>query len=183
MLFAGAGTASSSGGGGNFLIPNGTFVVELVIFLVVLGVMAKWILPPLQGVVEARRERVRGEIERAEQLHAEAAGVLSERDRVLAEARAQARGVVDDANRAAEAALSQARESAQHEYESLLEAARVEVAAERGRAREELVRRLEPLVVSAAERVLGNDIDAQRHRSLINEAVATARLAPEAGEG
>ena len=54
MLFASAG-ATSSGNGGNFLIPNGTFVVELVIFLVVLGVVAKWILPPLKAVSETRQ--------------------------------------------------------------------------------------------------------------------------------
>ena len=48
MLFASA-AGANSGNGGNFLIPNGTFVVELVIFLVVLGVIAKWILPPCAG--------------------------------------------------------------------------------------------------------------------------------------
>ena len=57
MLLANAG-AAGSGNGGNFLIPNGTFVVELVIFLVVLGVIAKWILPPLQEVSETRQSRI-----------------------------------------------------------------------------------------------------------------------------
>ena len=37
MLFASA-AGGSSGNGGNFLIPNGTFIVERVIFLVVLGI-------------------------------------------------------------------------------------------------------------------------------------------------
>jgi len=60
------------GNGGNFLIPNGTFVVELVIFLVVLGVIAKWILPPLRDVVDTRRERVATALAKAEQARARA---------------------------------------------------------------------------------------------------------------
>ena len=69
MLFASAG-AASSGNGGNFLIPNGTFVVELVIFLVVLGVVAKWILPPLQEVSETRRVRISSASQKAEEARA-----------------------------------------------------------------------------------------------------------------
>jgi F-type H+-transporting ATPase subunit b len=173
MLFASA-AASSSGNGGNFLIPNGTFVVELVIFLVVLGIIAKWILPPLQQVSETRRVRVRTELEKAEAARAEAEGVLAERDRVLSEARSQARGVIDHANQGADAALEQGRARGQEEYERLVEASRREVAAERSRARQELVARLDSLVVSAAERVLGNHVDPGRHRELIHEAVAVA---------
>ena len=120
MLFASA-AASSSGNGGNFLIPNGTFVVELVIFLVVLGIIAKWILPPLQQVSETRRVRVRTELEKAEAARAEAEGVLAERDRVLSEARSQARGVIDHANQGADAALEQGRARGQEEYERLVE--------------------------------------------------------------
>ena len=31
----------------NFLIPNGTFFFVLIIFLIVLGVIAKWVVPPI----------------------------------------------------------------------------------------------------------------------------------------
>src|ERR1019366_4049218 len=96
MLLASAGAASS--GGGNFLIPNGTFIVELVIFLVVLGFIAKWILPPLQEVGETRRARIRTSLQGAEQARAEAQNLTAERDRLLAEARVQARGILDHTN-------------------------------------------------------------------------------------
>jgi F-type H+-transporting ATPase subunit b len=173
MLFANAG-AASSGNGGNFLIPNGTFVVELVIFLVVLGIVAKWILPPLQEVSEARRLGISSALQKAEQVRAESQSVLAECDRVLAEARAQARVVIDHANQGADLALDQGRARGQEEYERLAEAARTATEAECRRAREELLRRLEALVVAAAERVLGSGVDAYHNRGLIGEAVAAA---------
>jgi F-type H+-transporting ATPase subunit b len=173
MLFASA-AGGSSGNGGNFLIPNGTFVVELVIFLVVLGVIAKWILPPLQQVAEARRVRIRTALEQAETSRAETPGVLAERDRILSEARLQARGIIDHANQDADTALEQGRVRGQEEYARLVEASREEISGECRRAREELVGRLDSLVVASAERVLGSHVELGRHRRSIDEAVAAA---------
>jgi F-type H+-transporting ATPase subunit b len=173
MLFASA-AGGSSGNGGNFLIPNGTFIVELVIFLVVLGIIAKWILPPLQEVTETRRARILGELAKAEESRAAAKDILAERDRVIQLARVKARDIVDLANQGADSALEQGRARGQREYERLVEASRAEVTAECGRAREELIARLDSLVVSAAERVLNSHIDPNEHRELIHEAVAAA---------
>jgi F-type H+-transporting ATPase subunit b len=170
MLFASAGAGSS--GGGNFLIPNGTFVVELVIFLVVLGVVAKWILPPLQQVTETRRLRIRAALQKADEARVEAQRLLAERDRVLADARAEARLIVDRANKDADVVFEQRRQEGQEEHERLVAASRAVTADDSRRVREELVGCLDTLVVAAAERVLGNGVDIERHRDLIREAVA-----------
>lgn len=173
MLFASAG-AASSGNGGNFLIPNGTFVVELVIFLVVLGVVAKWILPPLRAVSEERQARISSASQKADEARAEAQSVLAERDRVLADARAQARGIVDHANQGADQAVQNGRQRGQQEYERLVSASRTSTAEEGRRAREELLGRLDVLVAAAAERVLGSRVEVEQHRRLIDEAIAAA---------
>ena len=173
MLFASAG-AASSGNGGNFLIPNGTFVVELVIFLIVLGVVAKWILPPLKEVSETRQARVSSASQKAEEARAESQIVLVERDRVLTEARAQARVLVDHANQGADQAVQNGRQRGQQEYDRLVNASRAATADEGRQAREELTGRLDTLVAAAAERVLGSRVDVDQHRALIDEAIAAA---------
>src|SRR5271166_2208542 len=132
-------TTSSSSGGGNFLIPNGTFVVELVIFLIVLGIISKWILPPLREVSETRRVRIHTALQEADSARAETQRVLAERERVLNEARAQARAIIDDANQGADQAHEQGRQRGQAEYERLLEVARAETTSDSRRVREELV--------------------------------------------
>ena len=159
--------------GGNFLIPNGTFVVELVIFLVVLGIIAKWILPPLQEVAETRRARIRSALQEAERAAGrEPRTSLAERDRVLAEARAQARGIIDDANQGADAAArARPRRGVRRSTTGCWTPPSEEMESECRRVREELVGRLDALVVAAAERVLGSRVDAEPHRALIDEAV------------
>ena len=42
----------------NFLVPNATFVVELVIFLVVLWALSKWILPPVNRAMDDRQKSI-----------------------------------------------------------------------------------------------------------------------------
>ena len=45
-------------GQSNFLIPNGTFFFVLIIFLIVLGVIGKWVVPPISKVLHERDDMV-----------------------------------------------------------------------------------------------------------------------------
>ena len=56
-------------------MPNGTFFFVLIIFLIVLGVIAKWVVPPISKVLREREAMVQKTIEdnrRAAQLRAAA---------------------------------------------------------------------------------------------------------------
>jgi len=125
-------------------------------------------------VVDTRRERVATALAKAEQARAESQRVIAERERVLAEARAQARAIVDHANQGADSAFENGRQRGQEEYDRLVTDSRAEAAEEGRRARDELLGRLDTLVASAAERVLGTRIDVDQHRGLIDESIATA---------
>jgi F-type H+-transporting ATPase subunit b len=159
----------------NFLIPNWTFVAELVIFLIVLGVMAFVILPPLDTALRDRSAGIRDEIQRAEAARSEAEQATRERRAVLGGAREEARRTVDEANRSAEAARQEARTRGQDEYTRILEQAASEVEVERGRARADLSDDIGALIVAAAERVIGSEVDPRRHSAVIATAVAAAR--------
>src|SRR3981081_4967189 len=51
--------AAAEGGTSNFLVPNGTFFVVLIIFLIVLGVIGKWVVPPISKVLSERDAMVK----------------------------------------------------------------------------------------------------------------------------
>ena len=50
--------AAASQAEGNFLIPNGTFFVVLIIFLIVLGVIGTFVVPPIMRVLNEREKMV-----------------------------------------------------------------------------------------------------------------------------
>src|ERR1700727_2111024 len=50
--------ASASQAEGNFLMPNGTFFVVLIIFLIVLGVIGTFVVPPISKVLKERENMI-----------------------------------------------------------------------------------------------------------------------------
>ena len=69
------------------------------------------------------------------------------------------------------------------EYERLLADARVEIEQERQRARDEVMEDVGALVLRAAEQVIGGALDAERHRSLVNDAIVAAQASAPGGSG
>ena len=59
MTFVAAGEGETN----NFLVPNGTFFVVLLIFLIVLGVIGTFVVPPIMRVLHERDEMVAKTIE------------------------------------------------------------------------------------------------------------------------
>jgi F-type H+-transporting ATPase subunit b len=156
----------------NFLIPNWTFVAELLIFLVVVGVMALVVLPPLQKSLTDRQDGIRRSVQRADALRSEAAEATAERRRILGEAREQARSTVDGAIRAADEDRHEAQGRGQAENARLVAEARDVVEGERAAARREMGRNMGSLIAAAAERVIGSQVDPARHAGVVAEAVA-----------
>ena len=156
----------------NFLIPNGTFIVEIIAFLIVLAVVGRYVLPYLNTALSERAERIRGELEAASAAKEDAAAADEERRSALEGARQQAREIVAQAHHTAEQVLNEAQARGQAEHERILAAADAEVRLARQRAVEEAASRLGELVLDVVERIVGREVDAESHRDLIDEAVA-----------
>jgi F-type H+-transporting ATPase subunit b len=166
-----------------FLVPNDTFFVELAVVLVLVFLFYKYILPPLNRVLSARQEQIRGAIEAAEQAKKEAEAADDERLHVLDEARGQAREIVASAQQTAEQVRTDATERAQAEYERIVSAAAADVQAARERAVEEAASRLGEIVIEVVTKIVGREIDANAHRELINEAIAALNEETQKGAG
>jgi F-type H+-transporting ATPase subunit b len=157
---------------GIFLLPNGTFFIELIVFLVLIFLIGKYILPPINAAMEKRQEQIRASLDAADQARADAAAADDERRVVLEEARQQGREIVAQANRTAEQVRSESQLRAQSEYERIVGNAEVEVALARQRAVEEAASRMGEIVMVVVERVIGREVDAEAHHDLIDEAVS-----------
>jgi F-type H+-transporting ATPase subunit b len=158
-----------------FLLPNFTFVLELVAFLLVLGFIAKYVLPPLRKAMNERESSIRNAIQAAEDARREAGELAQQRREALEAARNEARQIVDQANQLAEQMREEGRQRGQEEYERLVASAHSEIELERQRARDEVMNEVGDLVLRAAERVIGGGLDDERHRALVDEAIAAAQ--------
>ena len=165
----------------NFLVPNGTFIVEFIVFLLVLGFLARYVLPPLNARMAERQNVIRKALDDAEEARRRADETEVEYKQALEEARTQARQLVDEANRLGEELRAQARERGEQEYQRQLARATADIQAAAQQAAEQLRGQVGELVVLVVERVIGQVMDGEAQRALIDRTIAEAEQ--EAGIG
>jgi F-type H+-transporting ATPase subunit b len=160
---------------GIFILPNATFIFQLIIFLVLVYVVGRKILPPINAAMEQRQERIRASLDAADQARADAVAADDERRAVIEAARHSAREVVAEANRTAEAVRNDFQARGQAEYERIVGSAEAEVAVARQRAVDEAADRVGEMAMDVVERVVGRKVSVEAHRDLIAEAVSALR--------
>ncbi|MBW4077290.1 MAG: F0F1 ATP synthase subunit B [Acidobacteria bacterium] len=158
--------------GSIFLIPNGTFFVELLVVAVILFLVTKYLLPPLNKAMEARQAKIRSALEAADRARAEADAAGDERAKVLSDAREQARQIVADAQAMSDHVKSESGARGQVEYDRLVAGAQAEIATARQRAVDEASAKIGEIVFDLVAKIVGREVDQAAHQDLIREAVA-----------
>ena len=164
-----------------FLLPNGTFFVELLVVAVILFLMTKYILPPLNKALEARQDKIRTALEAADAANEEAAEADNERAKVLAEARDQARLIVAGAQETSDQLKAEAAGRAQLEYDRIVATAQSEVTAARQHAIDDASARIGEIVFELVTKIVAREVDQSTHDDLVREAVTA--LHAEAAKG
>ena len=164
-----------------FLLPNGTFFIELVTVVVILLLMTKYILPPLNKALESRQEKIRESLAAADAAKAEAAAAGDERAQLLAAARDQAREIVTAAQATSDQIRAESAGRGQAEYDRIIANANAEVDTARQRAIDEASARIGEVVFDLVNQIVGREVDESSHQDLVREAVAALNV--EAARG
>src|SRR3954463_678989 len=82
----------------NFLIPNGTFFFELIVFALILVFLYRKVIPRISSMIEKRQESIRQQFEDAENAKKEAEKAKEEYNTALAQVRAEISRLREEAN-------------------------------------------------------------------------------------
>jgi F-type H+-transporting ATPase subunit b len=151
---------------------NGTVIVELITFLVMMAVLARWVYPEIVRLAEGRQRLIAEQLAEAEKSRAAAAAELKEAEAKLAEARKTAQSVIEAATKSGEQLRQELKQKAEEESKRIAETARKEIDAERERAIQSVRNEVASLVVAATEKVIGETLDEGKHKVLIERAIA-----------
>jgi len=147
-------------------------IAQVINFFIVLLALRLFLYRPVLNMLDRRAQRVREGLEAAEQSKERAEHAEQEVAQRLDEARRQGQALIAQAQETASRIQEEARSQARREGEALLERARNEIQLERDQAIAQLRREFAELTVSAAEKVIGQSLDRQAHRRLIDEVLA-----------
>jgi len=149
-----------------------SIVVEIVAFVAMILILGRWVYPRVMDAAEGRQRRIGEQLAAAERARQEAQQSLGEAQASFAEARSRAAEIIEGANRSAEQLRGDLRSRAEEEARRIVEGAVRDIEAERQKAVDSVRGQVADLVVAATEKVVGETLDEQRHRSLIERAIA-----------
>jgi F-type H+-transporting ATPase subunit b len=148
----------------NFLVPNGTFLVELLAFVLMLFVIAKWIWPRISKALAARQEAIRQRFEELETAKANAQEAEEKYRSQLVEARHEAARIREDAREQGAQIVVEMREQAQSEASRITSAAHAQLEADRQQALAQLRSEVGALATDLAGRIVGESLEDEARR-------------------
>jgi len=149
-------------------------LVAIVQFLVLFFLLQRFLWGPIQKTLQARADRIREGLETAEAAKRERAQMQVEVERLLSEARREAAAIAERTTKAAEAAAAEIRAQAKAEGDRLRERAKADAEQLHQQALSQLRGEVASMAVLAASRILGKEVDANAHKTLIERSLDDA---------
>lgn len=147
---------------------NLTFIGQTIAMFVFVWFCMKYIWPFITAAIEARQNEIAEGLAAAERGRSDLADAKSAAEKIIAAARDQARGIIDQASARANEIVAAAKAEGDDERRRRLESARAEIDVEINRARDELRGQVAAIAIAGAEQILSREINAATHRDLLD---------------
>jgi F-type H+-transporting ATPase subunit b len=151
---------------------NLTLIVQMLVFATLVFAVMKWVWPVILGAMDERERKIAQGLAAAEQGEQELVAARGKADVIVREARERANQIIDHAQHRANELVEHARSTASTEGARLIAAAQQQIQLDATRAREGLRREVAGIAVGAAAKLLGREIDANKHADLLDQLAA-----------
>ena len=147
-------------------------VFQIIGFVILVLLLAKFVFPVFNKVIDAREKSFKASAEAAEQAKKDAEAAEKRIAKELAEAKKQAADTIDIAHKESAAMLAAAEEKAKKRADHIVESAHASLEQDVRAARETLKDEMKSLVADATETVIKQKLDTAGDKKLITEALA-----------
>ena len=140
--------------GSNFLVPNSTFIVELIAFIIIIAIIGKYIAPRITQALGDRQAIIDKQMTDAEETAKQLAEAKSGYEQALNEARAEAAQIRENARAEAQRSLEELRAAAQEESARIVARGEEQLARQRSSIVRELRAEIGTLAVELSEKIV-----------------------------
>jgi F-type H+-transporting ATPase subunit b len=141
-------------------------------FVVLLVLLSKFAFPALKKGMDDRTERIRKDLDEAEGAKTEADRIREDYSRQLADAKAEAGRIIEEARQAADAVRRDLTARAEAEAQELRQRNAEQLEAERTRIMSELRGQVSTLAIELAEKVVEANLDRDANNRLIESYIS-----------
>ncbi len=146
---------------------TGTFIIQMIVFLILIGFTMKFIWPPITAALDERAKKIAEGLSAADKAKTELAAANKRVEAQLSAARDDASQRLADAERLAQSMIEEAKGRANEEGAKIVAAAKAEAEQESLKAREVLRDQVAALAVKGAEQILRKEVNAGVHADLL----------------
>ena len=148
---------------------NLTLIGQTIAMIVFVWFCMKFIWPPILTALEERQAKIEEGLAAADQGQEKLVQAQSEADDIVADARKQATGILDQAHARANEIVADGKSDGVKERDRQLTAAKAEIEQEANRAREELRGQVSAIAIASAEKILKREIDGNAHEDILGK--------------
>jgi len=163
--------ADSSSGLGAFNINWKSFLFQLVTFLIVLLIFKRWILPPINKTMDARRKTLEESLQNARKAKEDLEKAEARVEEMLKKGRLSADSVIKGAQEEYKGIVAKAEAAASEQAQRVMADAKDQISQEHNKLREELKGELADLVILTTEKVLRTKLNAREDAKLVEQSI------------
>jgi F-type H+-transporting ATPase subunit b len=139
---------------GNFLLPDWTFVAEIIAFLLILAFLARYVLPFVQKAMRERQAMIAKQVEDSEEAKRKLAEAEQAYQNALNEARTEAAQIRENARAEAQRTVEELRAQAHEEQARIVARGEEQLASQRASIVRELRGEIGTLAVELSEKIV-----------------------------
>jgi F-type H+-transporting ATPase subunit b len=146
-----------------------TLFGQMVAFVLLIWFVNRVLWGPLSKLMEDRQKKIADGLSASDKGRHELELAEKRAKEILKEAKNQASEVIVQAQKRAADIIEEAKDQARVEGQRIVTVAKADVEREINQAKEHLRAQVSQIAIAGAQKVLGKEIDAKKHESLLNE--------------
>ena len=150
------------------------FIFYLVNFLILVGVLGKFLYKPFLNLMETRKQSIVDALDKAEAVNRRADEKMANYDRKIAKLEAEGREIIKEAKIKAEEQANEIIEQANQRASQIMNRAEKEIEREREKAVLEMREQIAVLSLMAAEKIMERDVEVNGQDQIIEQVLEEA---------
>ena len=150
------------------------FIFYLVNFLILVGVLGKFLYKPFLNLMETRKQSIVDALDNAEAVNRRADEKMANYDRKIAKLEAEGREIIKEAKIKAEEQANEIIEPANQRASQIMNRAEKEIEREREKAVLEMREQIAVLSLMAAEKIMERDVEVNGQDQIIEQVLEEA---------
>lgn len=148
-----------------------TIFWSIVVFVILVVVLWKFVLKPVNNMISKRQEEIRGKIDDADRKSLEANDYLEEQKKSIDKARIEAKKIIGEGKEAARKIKEEIEHQASEKSKLMVKDALTEIRSEKDRSINEVKDEMVDIALSASQKMISRTLSEEDHKKLIEESL------------